>query len=125
MRQLLSRFVCVLDDGDLLAQEITELLDRHGYCIFQEYNFDRFMTMVADIDPDVIVITEATSSADGNIIPMLRLFTDNVIAVVGHGESAPSALLQGADLCISEDMPEGELLARLHACERRLLASTA
>ena len=122
-----SRTACVLNDGDRFVHEIAELLDGLDYCIFQEHNFDRFITMIAEIDPDLMLIPEATLSADDNLLPMLRLLTDNVIAVAGYGDGAltASALLRGADLCVTPDMPDGELLARLYACERRLLAFTA
>ncbi|MCH8136481.1 MAG: hypothetical protein IIB77_10925 [Proteobacteria bacterium] len=84
-------------------------------------------TLIADIDPEMIFIPEATPAADKNFIPMLRLFTDNIIAVAGCIEDVPaaSALMQGADLYISQTMQDAEVMARLRAFERRLLAPYA
>jgi len=124
---MLRRTVCVLDDGDRSIRYTAEILAGHDYSIFHEEDVDRFITMIVDVDPEMIIIPEATPLADENFIPMLRLFTDNIITVAGCRDSmsVASALLQGADLCVSLAMQEGELLARLHAFERRLLASHA
>ncbi|MDA0770301.1 MAG: hypothetical protein O2821_08775 [Chloroflexi bacterium] len=121
-----NRTVCILDDGGLFSFELAELLDRHDYSIFQEDDVDQFFTTIADVDPDVIILPSVMPIENQNLLPMLRLLTDNIIAVTvcGEGEFAPDALLQGADICVSQAMPEEELLARLHAVERRLLAST-
>ncbi|MCH8869581.1 MAG: hypothetical protein IIC85_07710 [Chloroflexi bacterium] len=123
----ISRTVCILDDGARVIRELSDLLDSQEYCVFLEEDADRFITMIADIDPDLIVIPDATSVAEEYLIPMLRLLTDNIIVVTVNrdGDFAAEALLRGADLCVSRAMPERELLARLHAFERRLLAPTA
>ena len=119
--------VCVLDDGGISIQRLVELLDRHNYCVLQDTDVDQFITLIADIDPEMIFIPEATPAADKNFIPMLRLFTDNIIAVAGCNEDVPaaSALMQGADLYISQTMRDAEVMARLRAFERRLLAPYA
>ena len=123
----ISRTVCILDDGARVIRELSDLLDSQEYCVFLEEDADRFITMIADIDPDLIIIPDATSVAEEYLIPMLRLLTDNIIVVTVNrdGDFAAEALLRGADLCVSRAMPERELLARLHAFERRLLAPTA
>lgn len=123
----LNRTVCILEDDNRFVVELAELLDRQDYSIFQEDDVDCFITMIADIDPDLTVITDTVLSTDEPLLPMLRLLTDNIIVVAGYddGKSAADALMQGADLCVSQAMSEGELWARLHAFERRLLASTA
>lgn len=122
-----NQTVCILDDGDSSMQDIAKLLDNHDYSIFHEEDVDRFITMIADIDPELIIIPDATRSEEEDFIPMLRLFTDNIITVAGCGDtvSAASALLEGADLCLSQAMQDGELLARLRAFERRLLGTPA
>ena len=123
----ISRTVCILDDGARVIHELSDLLDSQEYCVFLEEDADRFITMIADIDPDLIIIPDSTSVAEEYLIPMLRLLTDNIIVVTVNrdGDFAAEALLRGADLCVSRAMPERELLARLHAFERRLLAPTA
>ena len=123
----INRTVCVLDDGGLFSFELAELLDRHDYSVFQEDEIDRFITVVADIDPEVMVLPDASPMADESLLPTLRLLTDNIIAVALHGEGdfASDALLQGADLCVSQAMSEAEIMARLPAVERRLFASVA
>lgn len=122
-----GRIVCVLNDGGSFIDDLIELLDQADYCVFQEQDVDCFITMIAEIDPEVIVVPEATSSEEEDFLPMLRLLTDNIIAVVERGDGIfpASALLDGADLCLTQTMPEGEILARLRAFERRLLAATA
>ena len=122
-----TRIVCILDDGGRTIHQLAELLDRHDYCIFQEEDVDNFINMVADIDPDLIVVPDAPALVEENLLSMLRLLTDNIIAVAvnGDGQSVADALLEGADLCVTRDMPERELLARLHAIERRCLPLTA
>ena len=89
------RTVCVLDDGGRSVQYTVELLSSHDYSIFREKDVDRFITMIVDVDPEMIIIPESALLADENFIPMLRLFTDNVITVAGcrDGISAASALL--------------------------------
>ena len=122
-----TRIVCILDDGGRTIHQLAELLDRNDSCIFQEQDVDRFINMVAEIDPDLIVVPDASPLVEENLLSMLRLLTDNIIAVAiyGGGESVAGALLEDADLCVPRDMPERELLARLHAIERRCLPLTA
>jgi|GEM_PF-1985319 DNA-binding response OmpR family regulator len=119
--------VCVLDDGGNSIRFMVELLDGQSYCVLQDTDVDEFMTTVADVDPELIVIPETAPATDVNFIPMLRLFTDNIIAVAGCNDSvsAASTLMQGADLFVPQAMRDAEVMAMLRVFERRLLAPSA
>jgi len=119
-------FVYWTTGGDSI-QFMVELLDRQNYCVLQDTDVDQFMTTIADVDPELIVIPETAPATDVNFIPMLRLFTDNIIAVTGcnDGVSAASTLMQGADLFVPQAMRDAEVMARLGVFEKRLLAPSA
>ena len=80
--------VCALDDGDNSIQYMVELLDSHNYCVLQD----------TDVNPETAPATEV------NFIPILRLFTDNIIAVASCNDIvlATSALSRSLYIASNE-----------------------
>ena len=80
--------VYALDDGDNSIQYMVKLLDSHNYCVLQD----------TDVNPETAPATEV------NFIPILRLFTDNIIAVASCNDIvlATSALSRSLYIASNE-----------------------
>ncbi len=112
-------------DSDEDRRSLVTALQGAGFRVLEEVESGNGLRKAVDEDPGAIIIDEDMPPIDGiELLPVLRSFTDSLIVVKGSGggQVAAQALLQGADLYLPRWASVKEVLARVHALLRRLVA---
>jgi DNA-binding response OmpR family regulator len=115
--------VVVVDD-ERSIRELLELgLAREGYAVRTAADGQQALSLVADFEPDVIVLDVMMPKIDGfALLPMLRRRTQApIIMLTARGDIADrvAGLRGGADDYLAKPFDLEELLARLEAALRR------
>lgn len=115
--------VVVVDDERPLNQLLTRYLEREGYAVHAAYDGHRALEVIAQVDPDVVVLDLMLPGVDGlevarrvrensdAYIVMLTARTEEVDRIVG--------LRVGADDYVTKPFSPNELVARIQAMLRR------
>lgn len=108
-------------------QSLVSALEGEGFRVMVEVESDSGLRRAVEEIPGAIIIDEDMPPIDGvELLPVLRSFTDSLIVVKGSGQglAATQALLQGADLYLPRSVSIKEVLVRIHALLRRLVAES-
>ena len=98
------------------------LLEQLGFSVTESPGIEDGLRCIGSDYPDLVIANESTSSTDDtDLVPLLRGLGDMPIIIVGAGDSVArvKAILQGADLYLSQPVNLRELQAHIQALMRR------
>ena len=121
--------ILVVEDDAPVRNLITVTLSTEEYAVFTAASGAEAVSEAASRNPDIILLDLGLPDRDGvEVIEKVRSWTDTPIIVISaRDEDADKigALDAGADDYITKPFSVAELLARLHATQRRLVHNAA
>lgn len=118
--------ILVVDDEQSIRRFLNVSLTAHGYAVFEAATGREALSAVAARHPDLVLLDLGLPDLDGiEVTRRLREWTPTpiIILTVQEQEAAKVAALDaGADDYVTKPFGMGELLARIRAVQRRVMA---
>lgn len=118
--------ILVVDDEQSIRRFLNVSLTAHGYAVFEAATGREALSAVAMRHPDLVLLDLGLPDLDGiEVTRRLREWTPTpiIILTVQEQEAAKVAALDaGADDYVTKPFGMGELLARIRAVQRRVMA---
>jgi DNA-binding response OmpR family regulator len=116
--------VLLVDDEPAITDNLSPFLERAGYQVITASNGEQALRLVADEDPDVMVLDVLMPKVDGREVLRLLREAGNWIPIllltqVGEAVERAMALEEGADDYLNKPFDPHELVARIRAVLRR------